>query len=240
MRGHCYAVASGKGGVGKTTTVVNVAYALARRELDVVLVDADLAMTNLGRMLGVDHEPTLHDVLTGDASLSAAIDQEGSVAVLPGSDDIDVLRDADPANLGQVIKRLKTAFDVVLVDTGAGIGHETMVSCGTADDVALVTTPDETAVSDTGKSKSLVGKVDGNVLGVVVTRTEEESAADVATELGADLLGAIPDDPTTVGDEPVVENAPDSEVATAYGELAGALAVGIDASGDGQTASPEP
>jgi len=240
MRGHCYAVASGKGGVGKTTTVVNVAHELARRDLDVVVVDADLAMTNLGRMLGVDHEPTVHDVLSGDASLSAAIDQEGPVAVLPGSDDIDVLREADPANLGQVIKRLRTAFDVVLVDTGAGIGHETMVACGTADDVVLVTTPDGTAVRDTEKSKSLVGKVDGNVLGVVVTRNDEASAGDVAAELDADLLGAVPDDPATVGDEPVVETAPDSEVTAAYGELAGALAVGVDAAGEQQAASPGP
>ena len=53
MRGHCYAVASGKGGVGKTTTAVNTATAMARRGHDVVVVDADLAMTNLGRVVGV-------------------------------------------------------------------------------------------------------------------------------------------------------------------------------------------
>ena len=102
MRGHCYAVASGKGGVGKTTTIVNTAHELATRGFEVVLVDADLAMTNLGRMLDVEHEPTIHDVLAEDASLSAAIDRSGPVAVLPGSDDIDVLRAADPANLGRV------------------------------------------------------------------------------------------------------------------------------------------
>jgi len=64
MRGHCFAVASGKGGVGKTTTVVNTARELTARGYDVVVVDADLAMTNLGRMVGVDHEPTLHDAAT--------------------------------------------------------------------------------------------------------------------------------------------------------------------------------
>lgn len=237
MRGHCYAVASGKGGVGKTTTIVNVAHELTARGLEVVLVDADLAMTNLGRMLDVDHEPTIHDVLAEDASLSAAIDRSGPVAVLPGSDDIDVLRAADPANLGQVIKRLRTAFDVVLVDTGAGIGHETMVSVGIADDVILVTTPGETAVSDTDKSQSLVEKVDGNILGTVVTRADESAASDVAEQLGTDLLGVVPDDPETVGDEPVVATAPDSAVAAAYEELAGALAVGVDAAAETEAAT---
>jgi len=226
MRGHCYAVASGKGGVGKTTTAVNTATAMARRGHDVVVVDADLAMTNLGRVVGVDHEPTLHDVLADDAALEAAIHTDGDVAVLPGSDDIDSFRDADPAGLRRTLKRLQTAFDVVVVDTGAGVDHETMVACGLADDVVLVTTPDETAVTDTAKSREMVETVDGQVMGVVVTRAPDAAAAtSAADELGAELVGAVPEAPEVVGDEPVVETAPKSAVAAAYSGIAERLAV---------------
>jgi len=224
MRGHCYAVASGKGGVGKTTTVVNTAHELTAQGYDVVVVDADLAMANLGRMVGVDHEPTLHDVLGEDAALSAAVDTGGEVAVLPGADDIDSLRRADPAGLRTVLKRLQTAFDVVIVDTGAGVDHETMVACGLADDVVLVTTPDETAVTDTAKSREMVETVDGDVLGVVVTRGDAVAVTSAVRTLGVDLVGAVPDAPAVVGDEPVVETAPDSAVAAAYGDIAETLA----------------
>lgn len=233
MWGHCYAVASGKGGVGKTTTAVNVAYELAGLGHEVVVVDADLAMTNLGRVLGVDHEPTLHDVLAGEAALSAAVHTDTDVAVVPGSADIDSFRAADPSELGDTIKRLRTAFDIVLVDTGAGVDHEAMVSCGVADAVVLVTTPDEMAVTDTGKSQSMIEKVDGTVLGTVVTRSDEATAGDVAKRLGTDLLGVVPNDPETVGTEPVVHTAPESPVAAAYEEIAGTLAVTVDAGAAG-------
>lgn len=236
MRGHCYAVASGKGGVGKTTTVVNVASKLTAMGHDVVVVDADLAMTNLGRMVGADHEPTLHDVLADEAPLEAAVDTEGEIAIVPGSDDIDSFREADPSGLGEVLKRLRTAFDVVIADTGAGVDHETMVACGIADETILVTTPDDTAVTDTGKSQAMVETVDGSVLGAVVTRSDTTAAGRVAGALETDLLGAVPDAPATVGDEPVVDSAPGSAVAAAYTEIAEALSVAIDAQ---QVASEE-
>jgi septum site-determining protein MinD len=227
MQGHCYAVASGKGGVGKTTTAVNTASELAARGEDVVVVDADLAMTNLGRVVGVDHEPTLHDVLAGRAPLEAAIHTDGDFAVVPGSDAIDSFRDADPAGLGQVIKRLQTAFDVVVVDTGAGVDHEAMVACGLADDVVLVTTPDEMAVTDTAKSRTMVETVGGQVLGVVVTRGDAAAVSSAAKTLGVDLLGAVPEAPE-VGDEPVVTTAPKSAAAAAYSDIAETLADAMD------------
>jgi septum site-determining protein MinD len=100
-----------------------------------------------------------------------------------------------------------------------------MVACGLADDVVLVTTPDGMAVTDTGKSREMVDAVDGDVLGVVVTRADESTASAVANDLGTDLLGAVPDAPSVVGDEPVVTTAPKSAVAAAYSAVAGTLAV---------------
>ena len=73
MTGHVYALASGKGGVGKTTSTINLGAALRAAGHDTVVVDADLAMANLGAMVDVLSGPTLHDVLAGAAALHAAL-----------------------------------------------------------------------------------------------------------------------------------------------------------------------
>ena len=151
MRGHSYTVAGGKGGVGKTTTVVNVATALRDRGHEVVVVDADLAMTNLGAVLGVDHEPTLHDVLAEDASIDGAITTVDGLTVLPGDPAIDRCEAAKPGNLRTVVEQLERRFEIVLVDTGAGLTHESMVPFAACDAVVLVTTPDDTRPLPTPK-----------------------------------------------------------------------------------------
>ncbi|MFB6084050.1 MAG: MinD/ParA family protein [Halorientalis sp.] len=87
-----YAVAGGKGGVGKTTTAANLAATLRATGREVALVDADLAMSNLQGVVGIDHEPTIHDVLAGNADLEDAVvresadalDAAGRLDVLPG------------------------------------------------------------------------------------------------------------------------------------------------------------
>lgn len=73
MSGHVYAVAGGKGGVGKTTSAINLGAALRAAGHDTIVVDADLAMANLGSMVDVRSGPTLHDVLASEAALHEAL-----------------------------------------------------------------------------------------------------------------------------------------------------------------------
>lgn len=223
MRGHCYTFAGGKGGVGKTTATVNVATALQERGHDVVVVDADLAMTNLGTVLGVEHEPTLHDVLAGEAGVDAALTAVDGLAVLPGDPGIERYEAAEPGQLRPVIERLTRRFEIVLVDTGAGLTHESMVPFAASDGVVLVTTPDETAVTDAEKTGQLVEKVDGTVEGVVVSRGTPADGVEVRERMGESLLGVVPD-AAVVGNEPVVDEAPDSSVATAFRSIASEIA----------------
>ncbi|MDZ7701377.1 MAG: P-loop NTPase [Halobacteriales archaeon] len=241
MVGQVVAVASGKGGVGKTTTVVNLGVVLRRAEHSVVLVDADLGMANLGPMLGISGEPTLHDVLAGTASLEEALVEEApGFAVLPGSDSLTDYPSADPRNLGDVLESLAEEFDFVLVDTGAGMSHEDVLPLGLADRVVLVASPDPAAIGDTRKTAELAGLARGDIAGLVVTKADEGTdAAEVAAQVGVDLLGVIPYDVTvrksTASGRPLEAVDTETPAAVAYRALADTL---VDGSADPLRGSP--
>ena len=218
MAGYVCAVASGKGGVGKTTAAANVATTLEEEGYDVVVADADLGMANLATTLNVESDVSIHEVLAGDATVSDALtDAEHGVAVIPGDRTLEAFADADPAGLKTVIRTLRNAYDVVIVDTGAGLSHETTVPLGLADGVVLVTTPDDVAVGDTVKTAELADRVGGDVLGVVVNRARTGADAEgIAERVGVPLLAVVPDDAPATETEPLVLAASDSPAADAF------------------------
>ncbi|WP_018257115.1 MinD/ParA family ATP-binding protein [Halomicrobium katesii] len=226
MAGYVCTIAGGKGGVGKTTTAVNVGAALQEAGHDVVVVDADLGMANLGSMLGIEHRASLHEILAGDAAVSDALtDAPGGLTIIPGEQSLEAFADADPAKLRKVIKTLRNAYDVVLIDTGAGLSHEVAVPLGLADGILLVTTPDDVAVGDTVKTAQLADRIDGDVVGVVVNRvTRHTDIAEISERLGFELLAVIPDDQEATAVEPLVLNAPDSRAASAFDQLSESMA----------------
>lgn len=225
MAGYVCTIAGGKGGVGKTTTAINIGATLQENGYDVAVVDADLGMANLGEMLGVEYETSLHDVLAGNSTVSEGMtDAQGGMTVVPGEQSLEAFAEADPAKLRKVIKTLRSAYDVVLVDTGAGLSHETTVPLGLADGIILVTTPDSVAVNDTIKTRELAERVDGTILGALITRvTRNTDVADIADQFEMPLLGVIPDDLEATETEPLVLNSPDSDAADAYRQLAASL-----------------
>ncbi|MFB6142969.1 MAG: MinD/ParA family protein [Halorientalis sp.] len=225
MTGYVYTIAGGKGGVGKTTTAINVAVALQEAGHDVVVVDADLGMANLGAMLDIDHDPSLHQVLAGKAAVSDAITEgPGGITVVPGERDLEAFADADPAKLRKVVKALSTAYEIVLIDTGAGLSHETTVPLGLSDGVLLVTTADDVAVGDTVKTAQLTDRIDGDLIGAVLTRAgDDTNVSDVADELDLEMLAVVPEDEEAARDEPLVINHSDSYAAEAYRRLGSTL-----------------
>ena len=225
MTGYVYTIAGGKGGVGKTTTAINVAVSLQDAGHDVVVVDADLGMATLGAMLDVDHSPSLHQVLAGKAAVSdAIIEGPGGITVVPGERNLEAFADADPAKLRKVVKALSTAYEIVLIDTGAGLSHETTVPLGLADGVLLVTTADEVAIGDTIKTAQLAERIDGDVVGAVLTRADDDTnVSEVADKLDMEMLAVVPEDQDATRDEPLLINDPDSYAAEAYRRLASTL-----------------
>jgi septum site-determining protein MinD len=224
-----YAVASGKGGVGKTTTVANLGAVLAAGGHETVVVDGDLGMGNLAGALGVDtgDGPTVHDVLAGRTLATDAL-REGPVglSVLPASDDLDDFGAANPSNLATLVDDLDA--DVVLVDTSAGLSHDSVEPLRVADEVLLVSTPERGALGDTAKTRDVAGRFETPMAGAVVTRTTAETDLDaVADRLGVPIRGSIPDDPAVstaaeAGD-PLVVAAPDAPATDAYRQLAADL-----------------
>jgi septum site-determining protein MinD len=257
------AVASAKGGVGKTTTAAGLAAALAATDARVVAVDADLGMPNLAAAFGVDVDggdasdgeagasvdpaPTsVHDVLAGRGPASAAVTSgTAGVDVLGGATALSAYREADPAGLDDAIADLSDAYDYVILDTGAGLSHDTLVPLGSADEVVLVTTPERDAVGDAARTREVADRIGAAVSGVVLTRVREgDPGTDaVAERLSLPVLGSVPEDDAvrTAAEAgvPVVAHAPHSPVAAAYRRLAASIA-DVDVPDPDPEPEPEP
>jgi septum site-determining protein MinD len=225
-----YAVASSKGGVGKTTTTANLGAALAAAGHDVAVVDGDIGTANLGNALGVEvTDATIQDVLAGETETAAACyEGPAGLTVVAGGTSIDAFREADPSRLGDVLTDLAD-HDYVLVDTGAGLSHDTVLPLGLADEVLLVSTTERDALVDTEKTREVTTRLGGTVRGVVLTMVDptDPTAPAVDDRLDAPVVEAIPRDeavPAAIAAAaPLSTHAPESPAAEAYRALAAAL-----------------
>lgn len=219
--GYVCTIAGGKGGVGKTTTAINLA-TVAAESHDVALLDADLGMANVGAMLGIEPDGTLHEVLAGEASLEDVIVTDGEgPAVVAGDRQLDAYAEADPGQLREVVGHLRAEYDLVVIDTGAGLSHDGLVPLGLGDGILLVTTPDQVAVRDTEKTADLAERVDGSVVGVVLNRVRPNTDVDeVTASLPHPVVGLVPDDSSAARRLPVVRRSPTAPAAAAYRRLA--------------------
>lgn len=149
---HIIAVTSGKGGVGKTFVSANLAAALTRQGLRVLVLDADLGLANLDVVLNLYPKITLHDVFTGKALLEEAVISApgGFHVLLAGSGMVEYSRLTPEVRnqLIHVIDRLAPNYDIVLLDTGAGISDVVLFSVSLAQEVLIVATPEPTSLTD--------------------------------------------------------------------------------------------
>ncbi|AEH36629.1 MinD/ParA family ATP-binding protein [Halopiger xanaduensis] len=242
-----YAIASGKGGVGKTTTTVNIGTALAQAGKRVAVVDVDLGMANLAGFVSLNPDSTtLHDVLAGDAEIEDATYRlADNIVAVPSGTGLDEYAEASPEGLGDVVAELRAAYDYVFLDVGAGISHETVLPLGLADSVLVVSTPEPAAVQDSKKTIELTARAGGEVAGLVVTRTHPHSDIsyeEIASRLEIPLLGTIPEDSaareSVYAGTPLVVYEPEGPAAIAYRTLAADLA-GIELSAPSSDAAPD-
>lgn len=174
--GKVLAVTSGKGGVGKTFVSANLAAALAKRGHKVLVLDADLGLANLDVVLNLYPKITLHDVFIGKSSLDQAIVKApgGFSVLLAGSGMVEYSR-LTP-NVREDFLRIMTSllprYDIVLLDTGAGISDVVLFAVSLASEVLVVATPEPTSLTDAYATiKVLVGEQKRRTIRMVINQT---------------------------------------------------------------------
>jgi septum site-determining protein MinD len=223
-------ITSGKGGVGKTTTAINLGAAMNYFGEDVMVIDGNLSTPNVGIHLNSPEVPiSLNQVLREKAEPSDAVyEHESGLKVMPSSLSIRELRKVKPEKMKTFKSEFKKLSDVIIMDSAAGLGHEATSAIETADEIIVVTNPEIAAVTDALKTVKLAEQLKKPVRGVIVTRVNRddiEMQPDAVKEmLEVPILGMVPEDKAVRKSlhikDAVVHTHPKSLSARAYKEIA--------------------
>lgn len=209
--GVVYAITSGKGGVGKTTTVANISTGLAMKGYSVAVVDGDIGLRNLDLVMGLENRIVydLVDVIEGRATLKQALIKDkklkGKLQLLPASQTKDK-NAVTPEQMTKLSEELKKDFDFVFVDSPAGIEQGFRNAVAGADEVIIVTNPELSAIRDADR---VVGLLDAygkkapklainRIRPDMVRRGEMIQVEEIIEALEVELLGIIPDDQAVI------------------------------------------
>lgn len=180
-------VTSGKGGVGKTNVTVNLAVALSEMGFKVVILDADLGLANIDLIFGIVPKYTIADLINGEKTVYEVLsDGPNDVKFIAGGSGIESLAELNQSQIDKFIENislLDKIFDIILIDTGAGISENVMSFVMAADEVILVTTPEPTSMMDAyAVVKMIAGRDKNKEIKIVVNRAENANEAKMISE----------------------------------------------------------
>lgn len=149
---HTITVTSGKGGVGKTSLVANMAICLAQAGQRVIILDADLGLANIDVVFGIRPKYNLMDVVNGEMNIDEIMVQGPyGIQIIAGGSGVMELADLDDKKSQKLISQLgflEDKTDFLLIDTGAGISKSVVSFCQAADQVVVITTTEPTSLVD--------------------------------------------------------------------------------------------
>ncbi|OGI07435.1 MAG: hypothetical protein A2Y40_04085 [Candidatus Margulisbacteria bacterium GWF2_35_9] len=177
-------VASGKGGVGKTLFSINLAIESASLGKKTLVLDADLGLANVHIMTGIYPESDLMDVINDKKTIEeVVIEGPGGIHIIPGASGIFKLSNISHQKRHQLVEKLSQLekdYDVIVIDTEAGISHNVLKFISIADKAIIVTTPDLTALSDAyAIIKVIRSKKSNDNISVVVNRVSSSNEGDL-------------------------------------------------------------
>jgi flagellar biosynthesis protein FlhG len=206
------AVASGKGGVGKTNVSVNMALAYARLGKKVVVMDADLGLANVNVMLKMTPRYNLYHVIRKQKTMKEIMTEtDYGISIVAGASGFSKIANLTEEERQYFIEQLETLSnaDIIIIDTSAGVSSNVLDFIAAADDAVIITTPEPTAITDAyGIIKIIATEYDELNLGLKLVVNRVKSAGDAKKvadrmttiagqflNLKVDYLGFIYDDP---------------------------------------------
>jgi septum site-determining protein MinD len=210
MTSQVITVTSGKGGVGKTTAVANLANALAMDGMRVVCIDGDIGLRNLDVVMGLENRIVydIVDVIEGRCKLKQAMIRDKKypeLYLIPAAQTRDK-NAVSPSDMVRICNDLRAESDFVIIDSPAGIERGFRNSIAAADRVLVVTNPEVSAVRDADR---VVGILEAEEKGspaliinrlnpVLIKNNDMLSAEDVLDLLGIQLIGIVPEDESVI------------------------------------------
>jgi len=226
-------ITSGKGGVGKTTTAINLGAAMNYFGEDVLIIDGNLSTPNIGIHLNSPEVPiNLNHVLLGKADVFEAVyEHESGIKIIPSSLSINEFNKIKVDKIKNFKEDFKKVANCVIIDSAAGLGNEAISAIDLADELIIVTNPEVPAITDALKAIKIAERMKKSVLGVIVTRVRkndiEMQPDSVKDMLETTILGMVPEDICVQKSlslkDAVVHTHPKSKSARAYKEIAAKL-----------------
>jgi septum site-determining protein MinD len=223
-------ITSGKGGVGKTTTAINLGAAINHFGGNVLVIDGNLSTPNIGIHLNSPEVPiNLNHVLLKKAEpYEAVYEHESGMKIMPSSLSVRELRKIKPDRIKDFKDDFKRIADYVIVDSSAGLGIEATAVMGMADELIIVTNPEIAAITDALKTVKLAEQMGIPIMGTIVTRVRKdkvEMQPDTVKEmLEIPIIGMVPEDlairESINKKDAVVNLYPGSKPSRAYKEIA--------------------